>query len=148
MSITPWSPLASGFLAGKYKREEDGKGSAEGRLAVLGGGANPVFHKYTERNWKTLEALREVAAEVGRPMAQVALAWATAQSGITSLILGATKVEQIHDNIASLEISLTAEQVAKLNDASAPELGHPYMFFTGMLRRERIFGGTDVAGWR
>ena len=148
MGITPWSPLASGFLAGKYKREDDGKGSGEGRLALLGRGANPAFHKFSERNWKTLDALREVAAEVGKPMAQVALAWASAQPGVTSLILGATKVEQIADNIASLSITLTADQLAKLGEAGAPELVHPYMFFTGVLRRERVFGGTDVTGWR
>jgi aryl-alcohol dehydrogenase-like predicted oxidoreductase len=148
MGITPWSPLASGFLAGKYKREDDGKGSGEGRLSVLAGGNNPAFHKYTERNWKTLDALREVATEAGRPMAQVALAWASAQKDVTSLILGATKVEQLQDNIASLSVTLTVEQLSKLNDVSAPELVHPYMFFTGMLRRERVFGGTDVTGWR
>ena len=148
MGITPWSPLASGFLAGKYKREEDGKGTGEGRLSVLGGGTNPVFHKYSERNWRALDALREVAAEVGRPMAQVALAWATAQRGVTSLILGATKVEQLMDNVASLEATLSAEQLAKLSEASAPEPGHPYMFFSGFLKKERIFGGTDVRGWK
>ena len=148
MGITPWSPLASGFLAGKYTRGDDGKGTGEGRLAVLGGGKNPVFHKYSERNWRALDALREVAAEVGKPMAQVALAWAMVQPGVTSLILGATKVEQLQDNIASLGVTLTTDQIGNLNAASEPELIHPYMFFTGMLRRERVFGGTDVTGWR
>ena len=148
MGITPWSPLASGFLAGKYTRDTEGKGSGEGRLSVLGGGANPVFHKYTERNWRTLDALRDVAREVGKPLAQVALAWALAQPSIASLIIGATKVEQLQDNIASLEIALTAEQIGKLNGAGAPELAHPYMFFSGMLRKDRVFGGADVQGWR
>ena len=148
MGITPWSPLASGFLAGKYKREDDGKGSGEGRLAVLDGGKNPVFHKYSERNWRALDAVREVAAEVDRPMAQVALAWAQAQPAVSSLIIGATRVEQLQDNIASLAVTLTAEQIAKLSAASEPDLVHPYMFFTGMLRRERVFGGTDVTSWR
>jgi aryl-alcohol dehydrogenase-like predicted oxidoreductase len=148
MGITPWSPLASGFLAGKYKREDDGKGSGEGRLSVLGGGANPVFHKYSERNWAALDALREVAAEVGKPLAQVALAWATAQPAVASLIIGATKVEQLADNIASLEVVLSDSQMGKLSAASAPELAHPYMFFTGMLKKDRVFGGTNVAGWR
>ncbi|HEY0200737.1 MAG TPA: aldo/keto reductase, partial [Burkholderiaceae bacterium] len=122
MGITPWSPLASGFLAGKYKRGDDGKGSGEGRLAVLAGGANPVFHKYSEANWTVLDALREVAAEVGRPMAQVALAWALRQPAVASLIIGATKVEQLQDNVASLEVVLTPEQVAKLSAAGGPAL--------------------------
>ncbi len=147
IGITPWSPLASGFLAGKYKREDDGKGTGEGRLSVLGGGKNPVFHKYTERNWRTLDALREVAGQTGRPMAQAALAWALAQPAVASLIIGATRVEQLQDNIASLEVELSREEIARLSEASEPDLIHPYMFFTGMLRRERVFGGTDVTGW-
>ncbi len=148
IGITPWSPLASGFLAGKYKREDDGKGSGEGRLALLGAGANPAFHKFSDRNWKTLDALREVADEIGKPLAQVALAWAQAQPGVSSLIIGATKVAQLEDNSQSLSIALTAEQMGKLNAASAPDLIHPYMFFVGMLHRERVFGGTTVTGWR
>jgi aryl-alcohol dehydrogenase-like predicted oxidoreductase len=147
MGITPWSPLASGFLAGKYKREDDGTGSGEGRLALLAGGANPVFHKYTPANWTALDALREVAAETGVPMAQAALAWARQQPAVASLIMGATKRAQLDDNIASLGVTLTAAQVSRLNAASEPELVHPYMFFTGMLRRDRVFAGTDVTGW-
>jgi len=148
MGITPWSPLASGFLAGKYKREQDGQGSGEGRLSVLASGRNPAFHKYSPKNWDTLDALRKVADQVGRPLAQVALAWAQAQRGVSSLIIGATKVEQLNDNIASLEIQLTPAQLTALNTVSAPELQHPYMFFTGMLHHERIFGGAEVEGWQ
>lgn len=148
MGITPWSPLASGFLAGKYKRKDDGKGTGEGRLSVLSSGKNPVFHKYSERNWRALDSLREVAGEIGKPLAQVALAWAIAQPAVSSLIIGATKVEQLQDNIASLAVTLTPGQIVRLNTASEPDLIHPYMFFTGMLRRERVFGGTDVTGWR
>ncbi len=147
MGITPWSPLASGFLAGKYTRDAEGKGTGEGRLNVLGGGSNPVFHKYTERNWRTLEVLHAVAGETGKPLAQVALAWTSAQRGVTSLILGATNVEQLQDNIASLDVTLTPDQSGRLNGVSASDLVHPYMFFRGMLRRERIWGGTDVKGW-
>ena len=66
-----------------------------------------------------LEVLREIAVEAGRPVAQVALAWAAAQPGMTSLIVGATKVAQIQDNIASLEITLTPEQLDKLATVSA-----------------------------
>lgn len=148
IGITPWSPLASGFLAGKYTREDDGKGSGEGRLSVLGGGPNPVFHKYTAKNWATLDAVRAVADEIGKPMAQVALAWALARPAISSLIIGATKVPQLQDNIASLEVTLTSSQMDTLNAAGAPDLLHPYMFFTGMLHRDRVFGGTDVEGWQ
>jgi aryl-alcohol dehydrogenase-like predicted oxidoreductase len=148
MGITPWSPLASGFLAGKYKRGADEKGAGEGRLSVLASGENPVFHKYTGKNWKVLEALREVAEETDKPMAQVALAWTLARPGVTSLIVGATKVHQLEDNIEAQTVTLTPAQMTKLSQTSDLEPAHPYMFFKGMLRRDRVFGGTNVTGWR
>ena len=149
MGVTPWSPLASGFLAGKYTRDAAGKSSGEGRLDVLGNGANPVFTKYTaDRNWSVLETLREVADELGKPLAQVALGWTQARRAVTSLIIGATKLEQLQGNIGSLDVTLSPEQAAKLDAVGAPELAHPYVFFSGMLHRERVFSGTDVTGWR
>ncbi len=141
LGVTPWSPLAGGFLAGKYERE-GGKTRGEGRL----GKSNPFqgpFTKFTERNWQILDTLKRVAAEVERPPAQVALAWAAAQPGVTSLIIGASKSEQLRDNLASLDISLTPEQVCKLNEVSASESA----FFSADLRR-LIFGGHEVEGWR
>lgn len=92
LGVTPWGPLSSGFLSGKYAREGDGL-TGKGRFDV-----RKHFRKFTDRNWQALDALRSVAAEVDRPMAQVALAWASAQPGITALLLGASKLEQLHDN--------------------------------------------------
>jgi aryl-alcohol dehydrogenase-like predicted oxidoreductase len=88
-----------------------------------------------------LEALRAVAAEVDRPPAQVALARTLARPGVASLILGASRVDQLRDNIAALSLTLTAGQTAALDKASAPE-GE---FFTPGLKRI-IFGGADVRG--
>ena len=76
------------------------------------------------------------------------MAWAAAQPAVSSLIIGATKVAQLQDNIASLEVTLLPEQIATLNAASEPDLLHPYMFFTGMLHRERVWSSTDVRGWK
>ena len=87
-------------------------------------------------------------ASIDRPTRWAAGPGALARPAISSLIIGATKVEQLQDNIASLEVKLTAEQMTELNAAGALDLLHPYMFFTGMLHRERVFGGTDVEGWR
>ena len=84
LGIVPWSPLAAGFLAGKYERKNE-EVTGEGRLS----GPNPFGNsKFTDRNWQILDTLRDVAAEVNRPMAQVALAWALAQPAIASLLLG------------------------------------------------------------
>lgn len=146
MGVCPWSPLASGFLAGKYRRD---KSTDEGksRLDVLKNAANPVFHKFTERNWKIIDALEAVAKELGRSMAQVALHWAATQPGITSTILGATRKQQLEDNLASLEFTIPAELRQKLNEASALEPAHPYMFFEELLQG-RINGGVTVHKWR
>lgn len=114
-----------------------------GRLS----GSNPFGDtKFTGCNWRTLDALRAVAAEVERPLAQVALAWIEAQTGITSTILGASKLEQLQDNLASLEVQLTQEQFKKLDESSALDPVHPYLMFNQEVSSS-IFGG-NVQGYR
>ena len=140
LGVVPWSPLAGGFLAGRYEREGAGV-AGEGRLS----GSNPFGNtKFNDRNWRVLDALKAVAAEVDRPPAQVALAWVSAQPGVTSLLLGASKLEQLRDNLASLDVSLTPEQLRTLNEVSEPEAAN---FFTNGLKRI-VFGGATVQGWR
>lgn len=142
LGITPWSPLAAGFLAGKYGRTGAGV-TGEGRLS----GPNPFGDtKFTDQNWRVLDTLRTVAGQLNRPLAQVALAWASAQPGITSPIVGASKVGQLHDNIASLDIRFTAQQLQLLNDVSAPAPTFPYPIFTPAIN-QGIFGGHTVQGW-
>ena len=141
LGITPWSPLAGGFLAGKYERKDEGA-SGEGRLSKSNPFQGPAA-KFTERNWKVLDVLKEVAAAQECPPAQVALAWAVAQPGISSTIIGASKPEQLRDNLASLTVDLTSEQLQKLTEASRPE----GIFFTDDLKR-LVFGGQEVTGWR
>ena len=144
LGVCPWSLLAGGFLTGKYKRDEK-EFSENLRL----GGANPFqgpFTKFTDRNWQILDALQTVAEELNRPPAQVALAWISAQPAVTSIILGASKPEQLKDNVASLEINLTAEQLQKLNAASLINPQLPNGFFSPELK-QMIFGGKSVEGW-
>ena len=143
LGIVPWSPLAAGFLTGKYQRGATAPGG-EGRL----NGANPFGDsKFTDRNWAILDGLHQVATEAEKPLSQVALAWALAQPGITSLIIGASKPEQLHDNLASLEVALTAAQLQKLNEISALPPVFPYPIFTPAINKN-IFGGNTVEGWR
>ncbi|MBO0357609.1 aldo/keto reductase [Hymenobacter sp. BT186] len=143
LSITPWSPLAAGFLAGKYQPTETGA-TGEGRLM----GANPFGNTlFTKRNWEIVEVLRTVAAEANRPMAQVALAWVLAQPGVVAPIIGASKLPQLHDNLAALAIRLTPEQLQTLNEGSAPEQPFPYGIFTPQINQS-IFGGKTVQGWQ
>jgi aryl-alcohol dehydrogenase-like predicted oxidoreductase len=136
LAITPWSPLGGGFLTGKYAREGNGV-VGEGRLA----GANPFsgpFSKFTERNWTILAALKSVAEAVGEPPAQVAIAWAAARPAVASLILGASRVEQLTDTLTGLDLVLTPEQTTALDTACALEPD----FATRV--RGAVFGRTDV----
>jgi aryl-alcohol dehydrogenase-like predicted oxidoreductase len=144
LGLAPWSPLAAGFLAGKYQRTEGGA-TGEGRLS----GPNPFGNTlFTDRNWRILEALRPVAAQLDRPLAQVALAWVLAQPGVSAPIVGASRVEQLHDSIAALDIRFTPEQMRTLQEASAPEAVFlPYGIFSPAGNKS-VFGGTTVRAWR
>jgi aryl-alcohol dehydrogenase-like predicted oxidoreductase len=145
MGVCPWSPLASGFLAGKYTREgpESSKGS---RLDVLKGSNNPVFNKFTDRNWKIMDTLQEVSKQLARTPAEVALNWVATQPGVTSTIIGATKLKQLESNLESIGFAMPAELRHKLDEVSALEQVHPYMFFDEVLQ-DRVRGGVKVRKW-
>lgn len=144
LGIMPWSPLAGGFLSGKYTR--DAKGTVgEGRLK----GSNPFQGpntKFTERNWQILGQLQAIAKQMDKPMSQVALAWTIAQPGVTALILGAKNVEQLQVNLAALDLVLPSEQLQALGQRSALERSFPYSLFTPE-GSKMVFGGVSVAGW-
>ncbi|MDO7853726.1 aldo/keto reductase [Hymenobacter convexus] len=143
LGIAPWSPLAAGFLAGKYQR--DGAGATgEGRLS----GPNPFGNTlFTDRNWRILEALQGVAAQAGQPLPQVALAWVLAQPGMSAPIVGASRLAQLHDSLAALTVTLSPEHLRALNEASALEPVFPYPIFTPAVNKG-IFGGHTVQGWQ
>lgn len=145
LGICPWSPLASGFLAGKYRRSASGT-QGEGRLDILKNSGNPGFEKFTERNWQILDILLEVAQELQRSPAQVALNWAATQPGITSTLIGATKLKQLEDNLAALDFTIPSAQRARLDTVSAPERLHPYVFF-GQPFQSMISGNVPVRRW-
>ena len=140
MGIMPWSPLAGGFLSGKYRR---GNTADTGRLS----GANPFGNsKFTDRNWDILDIAKEVAGEVDRPVAQVALAWTLARSGVASTLVGASKVAQLDSNIAATDLCLSDAQLDRLNGASLPAPGFSAALTAPFIRR-MVFGGHDVTGW-
>lgn len=140
MGIMPWSPLAGGFLSGKYKRGATGN---FGRLS----GANPFGDsKLFDRNWDVLDALNVIAAETGQAAAQIALAWVMARPGISSTIIGARTVSQIESNITAALIAINADQMARLDDVSAPTPGFSASLTQPIIRR-MVFGGNEVSGW-
>jgi aryl-alcohol dehydrogenase-like predicted oxidoreductase len=146
MGICPWSPLASGLLTGKYSR--DFNGEKKGRLSVVKGTGQPGFEKlFTERNWSIVDCVSEVAKSVGKSAAQVALNWVTQRPGVTSTIIGATKLQQLQDNFAAIEFALPPEALTKLEVCSQLDpTVHPYLFFTeGM--QSMVHGGVGVRAW-
>ncbi len=155
LGLMPWSPLAGGFLTGKYRREDARETTApslpdSGGAAAESGsrlsGANPFGDmKFTERNWAILAALETVAAEIGATPAQTALAWTLARPGVPSLLLGASRPEQVTANMAALEVRLTAEQTATLDAVSAAEGFDLYSIFGERVNR-MVFGGAAVRG--
>ena len=149
MAVIPWSPLSNGFLAGKYKRDDAGA-KGEGRLGVFAGSGNAAFAERarpSEKMWTTLDAVKAIAAELDRTPAEVSLAWVYARPGVTSTLLGATRVAQLEANIAAGELELPAAARARLDEVSALEVVHPYGNFTESLQG-MIYGGARVAGWR
>ncbi|WP_200938822.1 aldo/keto reductase [Modestobacter sp. Leaf380] len=136
MGIVPWSPLAGGFLSGKY---HPGQPATAGRLS----GPNPFGDtKDTPGNWAVLEVLRAVADELGLPAAQVALAWVLGRPGVDSVLVGARTPEQARANLAAADTVLPADALARLDRVSAPELGFPYAIYTAAMTTAVITGGT------
>jgi aryl-alcohol dehydrogenase-like predicted oxidoreductase len=142
IGLCPWSPLASGFLSGKYRAAA--KSNEVRRLDALAG--TPFGRFDTERNRAIVEVLVKVAEEIGRPPAEVALKWVATQPGVTSTILGASRPDQLASNIASLDVVIPSELRTKLDEASAIDPGNPYRFFQPFLQ-SMINGGTDVRKW-
>ncbi|HKS82480.1 MAG TPA: aldo/keto reductase [Candidatus Acidoferrales bacterium] len=146
IGICPWSPLAAGFLSGKYKREGN-SGQGGGLLEKARTIGGPVFDKFTDKNWTILNAVEGVAKQIGKSPAQVALSWIATQPGVTSTILGARGLAQFEENLAGFEFTIPDELREKLDDASALPEAHPYMFF-GETLQSRVNGGTTIEPWK
>jgi len=133
LGILPWSPLGGGLLTGKYQRPEKGD-VGEGRLKILQDSANPVFHKFTEKNFQIVDELLAVSKELGRSPAQIAINWITKRPGVSSTIIGATKLDQLEDNLQALEFDIPAELSQRLDEDSAPVREFPHLFFGPQLQ--------------
>jgi aryl-alcohol dehydrogenase-like predicted oxidoreductase len=142
MGTMVWSPLGSGLLSGKYKPSEGGF-TGEGRLETTRGVQNPAFQKFSDRNWKIVAELEMVAKEVGHSMAQVAVNWTANRPGIASVIVGATKLSQLEDNLKALDFDIPTELANRLEAISCPEPQFPYTFF-GSEIQGMIHGGATV----
>lgn len=128
VGLMVWSPLAGGFLSGKYTREGDG----EGRRA---GFDFPPVDK--ARGYDVIDVLRELAVAKGRSVAQLALAWLLHQPAVSSVIVGAKRPEQLADNLAAVDVTFTAEELARLDAVSKLPAEYPGW----MLERQRDYRG-------
>jgi aryl-alcohol dehydrogenase-like predicted oxidoreductase len=115
LAVIPWSPLAGGFLTGKYKRGEDRP--KDSRMATLNDWNRKLF---TDGAWKVLEGVADLASEKGCPPSQLALAWCTQQPGVTSPIIGPRTMEQLEDNLASVGVNITDKDRKKIDEFAPP----------------------------
>jgi aryl-alcohol dehydrogenase (NADP+) len=141
LGLLPWSPLASGWLTGKYQRDQPP--AAGTRAAENADEGMRIWNHRGDREhtWRVIDAVRAVAGAHGVSMAQVAIAWLAARPGVTSVILGARTLEQLVDNLAGADLELTPEQTRTLDEASDPEPpDYPYGA-PGQTQRDRRIGG-------
>ena len=142
IGLLPWSPLAGGWLSGKYVRDQAPTGAT--RL-----GENPergmeawAARNANERTWAVLGVVKKIADEHGASASQVALAWVGAQPAVTSVILGARTVEQLRDNLGATDLHLTSDEISALSEASDPALDdYPYGRLGVAQRNRRVEGG-------
>jgi aryl-alcohol dehydrogenase-like predicted oxidoreductase len=135
LGLTAWSPLAGGVLTGKYH----GHGSSEpGRM---NGDMMKQFLPEEQLTERIIAAVKTVSDEVGRGMAQVALAWLRYRPVAVIPIIGARKLSQLQDNLASFALALSADQLKTLDESSRIELGFPHDLYAKEMVRSLVYGG-------
>jgi len=115
-ALIPWSPLAGGFLTGKYKRGDPAP--EDSRFGRGHGRSEQMLHN--ERNYDILEAMEAIAEAKGCTVSQLAVAWNMQQPGVTSSIIGPRTMEQLEDNLGALEIEITDEDREKIDEVAPP----------------------------
>jgi aryl-alcohol dehydrogenase-like predicted oxidoreductase len=136
LGITPWSPLKSGLLSGKYTRRNAADTKADRAFFTA--------HLLNESTYALVDELERIAKTRDTSVARISLAWLRAQPGVTSTIIGARRIAQLDDNLKSLDVTLTAAELQQLSELTKPKLGFPQSmqpFFPSILN-----GGTMVNG--
>ncbi|MFE4213342.1 aldo/keto reductase [Streptomyces sp. NPDC056844] len=145
LGVVPFSPLAGGVLTGKYSRDDltaSDVGDSTRRSVTVATGA------LTGRSFDIADAVKEVAAELGRTPAQVGLAWTLRNPGVTAPVIGARTPAQLEDNLGALEVEFTAAQLDRLDRASAIELGFPHDLLASDAMRRVTRGDMEVGSRR
>lgn len=123
LGITPWSPLKSGALSGKYRRGKP--------VEQIDGRSSWAPNMLDEHGYDVVDLVVQIAEEIGSTPARVALNWVCRQQGITSPIIGARTLQQLDDNLAALDVQLSVEQLQRLSALTTPALNFPAPFLKG-----------------
>ncbi len=137
LGLTVWSPLAGGFLSGKYTREN--LGDAENRIAGF-----DILPFDKERGFALVARMREMASGHGATGAQAAIAWLLAKPGVTSVLLDASKPHQLAGNLGAAALRLGAEEAAALDTLTTPAEVYPNWF----IDRRADARQKEALGWR
>ena len=133
VGVICWSPLAGGWLTGKYREEEplppDSRAGRGDRWDDL------PEQRESELTWRVVSALREISETIGKAPAQVALNWLLQQPGVTALIFGARTLEQLEENLGSAGWALSSQHLTQLNTVSEIPLPSPYDFLARYTRK-------------
>ncbi|ROS58048.1 aryl-alcohol dehydrogenase-like predicted oxidoreductase [Frigoribacterium sp. PhB160] len=141
IGLLPWSPLAGGWLSGKYRRDESPTGATRLGEDPARGMEAWEARNADERTWTVIDAVTAVADAHGVSASQVSLAWLLSRPAVTSVILGARTVEQLDDNLGASGLVLGDDELARLTDASAPRVDdYPYGT-AGVAQRDRRLDG-------
>jgi len=143
VGVTAWSPLAGGVLTGKYHGQGSSErgGGQKGEQGRMSGEMMKDFLPEQQRADRVVAAVKSIADEVDRSLAQVALAWLRTRPVPVIPIIGARKLSQFQDNLASFDLTLSSGQVETLEQASRIELGFPYDLYRKELPRTFMYGG-------
>jgi len=142
IGLLPWSPLAGGWLTGKYRRDQFPTGATRLGENPKRGGEAFEPRNAQERTWRVIAAIETVAKARGVSMAEVALAWCVSQPAVTSVILGARTTAQLEENLKADGLALSEAEMGALNEASTPPVtDYPYGVGGTKQRTRPIAGG-------
>jgi aryl-alcohol dehydrogenase-like predicted oxidoreductase len=135
LTITAWSPLAGGVLSGKYH------GGTQAKDSRYSSDMMKAFQASGERAEKIVTAVKQIAQQIGRSPAQVAIAWLLHRDQPIIPIIGTRKMAQLNDNLAAVDVKLNSDQLGILDQTSAIPLGFPHEFYTLEMVRGFVYGG-------
>ena len=151
LGVMPFSPLGGGVLSGKYSRADLTADSAD---AATGSGEstrksfNTALGMVTERTLAIADVVREIAAQADHTPAQIALAWTLQNPSVTAPVMGARTVEQLEANLGALDVEITADQLARLDEVSKIDLGYPHDILASDHLRTVTTGGLTIEARR